>query len=242
MSILIIAVIIIVILGIMVFMKRTELPAAQEFAFNPRGPLFTPAERSFLGVLERALDGRYRVFGKVRLADLVKPVKDLSSSQRQISLNMINRKHVDFVICSATDLSVIGVVELDDQSHERAERIARDRFLDQALTTAGIPIIHFQAKGGYGVREVRATLQQALGSTEESFTGRAMEQPQAPEATGQPLQEPTSREHSASLCPKCSSTMVRRQAKQGRHAGTWFWACSSFPKCRQVLLIGEESS
>lgn len=244
-TLIIAAIIIVIILGIAIIMKRTQPEPEAEFAFDRQGPLFTAAERSFLGVLERALDGRYRVFGKVRLADLVKPVKGLSNSHRQTSQNKINRKHVDFVICSATDLSIIGVAELDDKSHEQAARIARDRFLDQALTTAGIPIIHFQVKSGYGVKEVRAALQQAFGIAEETTTCLAAEQaqaPLAPEAAGQSLQKPTHKEASATLCPKCSSAMVRRQAKQGRHAGTWFLACSSFPQCRQVLLIGEELS
>jgi restriction system protein len=33
-------------------------------------------------------------------------------------------------------------------------------------------------------------------------------------------------------CPKCSSKMVLRTARKGRTAGTQFWGCSSFPKCR----------
>ncbi len=33
-------------------------------------------------------------------------------------------------------------------------------------------------------------------------------------------------------CPKCNSKMVYRTAKKGKHAGTGFWGCSRFPKCR----------
>ena len=35
----------------------------------------------------------------------------------------------------------------------------------------------------------------------------------------------------APACPKCSSTMVLRQARRGRNAGGKFWGCSSFPQC-----------
>lgn len=237
-SVIIISIILVIIGIVLLVMQRPQPETEAELAFERRDALFSPAERSFLGVLERALDGHYRVFGKVRLADLIKPAKGLSVSRNQSLLNKINRKHLDYVICSATDLSVIGVVELDDRSHKQADRIARDRFLDQVLATAGIPLVHFQAKSGYGVKEVRATLQQAFGITEETLTRRIVEQSQATE----PVQEQAQQENSATVCPKCSSAMVKRQAKQGRHAGTWFWACSSFPQCRQVLLIGEESS
>ncbi len=33
-------------------------------------------------------------------------------------------------------------------------------------------------------------------------------------------------------CPKCSTEMVTRVAKRGSNAGTVFWGCTSYPKCR----------
>ena len=33
-------------------------------------------------------------------------------------------------------------------------------------------------------------------------------------------------------CPQCGSTMVLRTAHKGAQAGSSFWGCSSFPKCR----------
>lgn len=33
-------------------------------------------------------------------------------------------------------------------------------------------------------------------------------------------------------CPKCGSTMKRRIARKGPNAGSKFWGCSNFPKCR----------
>ena len=38
-------------------------------------------------------------------------------------------------------------------------------------------------------------------------------------------------------CIKCGSGMVLRKAKKGQHAGTSFWGCSNFPKCRAVEKI-----
>lgn len=36
-------------------------------------------------------------------------------------------------------------------------------------------------------------------------------------------------------CPKCSSSMVKRKARQGQHAGREFWGCSRFPNCKGVF-------
>jgi restriction system protein len=37
---------------------------------------------------------------------------------------------------------------------------------------------------------------------------------------------------SAKQCPQCGGNLVVREAKRGEHAGSKFWGCSSFPKCR----------
>ena len=103
--------------------------------------LFSPAERSFFGVLEQAVWGRYRVLGKVRLGDLVQPAKGLSAGKRTGAWNRIHQKHVDIVLCQPDTLAVAGVVELDDASHRRKDRAERDEFVDKALSTAGIPIV-----------------------------------------------------------------------------------------------------
>lgn len=39
------------------------------------------------------------------------------------------------------------------------------------------------------------------------------------------------------LCPKCSSVMTRRQARQGRYAGRPFWGCSRYPRCDGIRNI-----
>lgn len=39
----------------------------------------------------------------------------------------------------------------------------------------------------------------------------------------------------AAGCPRCGSKMVVRTAKRGPKAGSRFWGCTSFPKCRHTL-------
>ena len=39
------------------------------------------------------------------------------------------------------------------------------------------------------------------------------------------------------ICPECGSQMVLRTAKQGKFTGKQFWGCSSFPKCKKIVLI-----
>ena len=36
-------------------------------------------------------------------------------------------------------------------------------------------------------------------------------------------------------CPKCGQPMVRRTARRGANAGSQFWGCSEFPRCRGIV-------
>ncbi|MGA2225124.1 MAG: DUF2726 domain-containing protein [Syntrophobacteraceae bacterium] len=128
-------------------------------SYKRQPALFSHAERSFLGVLEYALGSDYKVFGKVRIADLIKPENGVG---RQIAFNRIARKHVDFVVCNATDLSVIGVIELDDKSNNPDDRQKWDAFVDKAFASAGIPVTRFPARATYSLPASEESIQRSF--------------------------------------------------------------------------------
>jgi hypothetical protein len=232
MTIFIVAALLLALIAIAALLKAKQPTSNVDLAFEARAPLFSSAERSFYGVLEQALGSDYRVLGKVRLGDIVKPAKGLSQKLQTTANNKLRQKHVDFVICNADDLSVIGVVELDDQSHDRKERAERDEFVDQALAGAKIPVVHIAVKSGYVLPEIRSSLA-------ETFKLRIMA---AQITSAPPVQSASSAataqsEEVAPICPKCAAPMVKRQAKNGPHTGKFFWACSTYPNCRQVVAI-----
>jgi len=131
---------------------------ADGLPYESRGSLLTAAEQVFYGVLVQALDG-YRVMSKVRHNDVVDVRKGLKRPERQSALNRIQRKHVDFVVCEPADLRIVCVIELDDSSHEKADRQDRDALVDDILKAAGIPITHFPVKKSYTVEEIQTKLQ-----------------------------------------------------------------------------------
>lgn len=137
-----------------------------DYPYTSSKYLFSKAERSFLGVLESAVPEGCRVLGKVRVADLVKVNKGLSRSSWQRAFNHISGKHVDFVICDATDIQILAVVELDDKSHRESSRKSRDTFLAGTFGAAGIPLIRFPAKAAYTASEVRESIAKALQGPE----------------------------------------------------------------------------
>jgi hypothetical protein len=129
--------------------------------------LLTPAERSFFGVLQQALASEHQIFAKVRLADIVRPVRNLNRGGWQSAFNRISGKHVDFVLCDPANLSVLGVIELDDRTHEKFERGVRDSLVDSALANAGIPILRVSARQSYSSTQIREQVESLFRSHEK---------------------------------------------------------------------------
>jgi len=120
--------------------------------------LFTPAERSFLAVLSSDV----RVFGKVRLEDIIGVKSGLERDERQAARNRITSKHVDFLLVRAGDLAPLAGIELDDSSHEREDRRQRDEFVDAAFASADLPLLHVTVKNSYDPVELEAAIDKLL--------------------------------------------------------------------------------
>lgn len=114
-------------------MSRNQAAGADDFSAGlhyQRGkPLCSAAERAFSEVRDQAGDagintiasapghgGGYRVFGKVRVADVVALKPGLNPWARQGALNRIAAKHFDFVACRSSNLAVVCAMELAGQS------------------------------------------------------------------------------------------------------------------------------
>ena len=120
--------------------KRTEEePLPIENAYQ-RSWLFTYNEKdAYTKLLPIAKELGYTVFAKVRLLDLVEPMK--GNPKYKTYFYKIQAKHVDFVLCDEK-LVARYIIELDDNSHGAKDRKERDEFVDQVLTSVGYKIIH----------------------------------------------------------------------------------------------------
>jgi very-short-patch-repair endonuclease len=139
--------------------------------------VLTPAERALLAVLRDAVIGLAEELGrpeplllaKVRLADLVEV--DAAKvggdrSRRATAQNRINGKHADFVLCHPETTRPLLVIELDDRSHARDDRKARDAFVDAACAAASLPVLHVPAPppaARYEPRDLARRIAERLG-------------------------------------------------------------------------------
>lgn len=223
-AILIIVVLILLVFAAVLLRERTSGKSGRyPYPYQQLNELLSKAELSFFGVLRQAVGEHGIVFCKVRIADVLTTKRGLNNSQRQTALNKIQSKHFDFVICSNDSARPLVAIELDDASHRRKDRIARDEFVNGATKAASLPLLRIPAKHAYSIAQLKAQLTPCLELPADSNPGSSGSNPK-------PAAEKPS-------CPKCGSGMVRRERKSGPLAGEQFWGCAQYPGCRGTAPV-----
>jgi Protein of unknown function (DUF2726) len=148
--------------GVILFLARVVRHFLQPTVYvEPVDTLLTPTEQKFYEALDRAIDGRLLILSKVRIADLFH-VTSASRSARHRVFRSIACKHVDFLLAGAEDLRPVAAIELDDSSHQRADRRLRDKLLDDLFQQAAFPLIRFRAAPAYSPRMIEERVDQVV--------------------------------------------------------------------------------
>ena len=203
------------------FLSESDVKQAgkPEYPYHLRDDFLSHAELSFYLVLKKVVSEKALICTKVDLGDLFY-VKSSDPSKFRIYTNKIDRKHVDYLLCNPITVKPLLGIELDDKSHQKSDRQARDEFVEKVFKAAKLPLIRIPAHRSYSSSELESLLQQYIGTNQAEI----------------PAQSVISKEgSSAPLCPKCGSVMVLRTAKTGSNQGGQFWGCQDYPRCRGVL-------
>jgi hypothetical protein len=112
--------------------------------------LLSPGERAFCHHLYQAVKGRYRIFCKVRLGDVIEAGVERGDRWNERRLfRKIKGYHVDFVLTDPETTEPLLVIELDDRSHGWSRQGRTDRFKDDVLKIAGMPIYRVRCRPAY---------------------------------------------------------------------------------------------
>jgi very-short-patch-repair endonuclease len=144
--------------------------------------LLSATERSFYEALLPAVGDDWRIFMKVRLLDLIHVPRGTAEARRH--RNRVMSKHVDFVLCAPDTLAPMLVIELDDATHDRPDRQARDAFVDRALETAGLPILHIRVQRRYAADDLSVRINQLIRRSPRGLPGVNAQQRRAATPSG----------------------------------------------------------
>ena len=131
------------------------------FPFDRKSSVFTPAEKNFQTLVERALGDEYRILNRVKLSDIVTIRNGVSKKAAQTAINNANNKYLDFVICDRKSMQLLGTIDLVD-TQGNGYKVKKDWFVSGALEAAAIPHIRIKIKSNYTVDEIRACINSKL--------------------------------------------------------------------------------
>ncbi|HEX8911874.1 MAG TPA: DUF2726 domain-containing protein [Humisphaera sp.] len=154
---LILVVIAVAIIGVAAWWSRSLFP--QRLPYFPKEYLLSKGEQAFYRVLMHAVPGGMGISMKARLSDVIGCT---AAGWRAGFGAKISQKHVDFVIVDPVTTAILLVIELDDRTHELADRRARDVFVDDALAAAGVPILRVPAARDYNLEDLREKVEHIL--------------------------------------------------------------------------------
>jgi hypothetical protein len=126
-------------------------------------PLLTEAEKKFFAALEQSVPKHCYILSQVRLANLVQVKPGTPEFWKHFG--KIAMKCVDFVLVDRTTMQPVLVVELDDKSYDKVDRKERDKFVNDVLAAASLPIMRWPALSHYEAHELSGVIQKKLGGS-----------------------------------------------------------------------------
>jgi hypothetical protein len=135
------------------------------YPFKKKQYLMTQTEYKFFGALREAVKDKYFIMPQVALSRIIEVQKGLGrygSDSWYSNFSRINKKTLDFVIFDKQYFSPLLAIELDDYTHNYHHRKIRDEFVDNALSSANINILHIQPQNAYNIIEIETALNNLL--------------------------------------------------------------------------------
>ena len=112
--------------------------------YRPKIYITTLNELHFYEVLlDIAKELDFILFCQVSLYSIIEPKKELDRSTKRTFLNKIDRKSIDFVLVDKKNCKIKLCIELDDYTHNKKDRIARDEFIDTLFEQLGVSLLRY---------------------------------------------------------------------------------------------------
>jgi len=134
----------------------SETLMEQGDAYLPQASLLTDAERRAYTQLRQLYGESVLICPKVRVVDVITPNTTIHPQRSRTFTSLfrqLSQWHLDFVLVDPSTFQIHCALELDDSSHQRADRMKRDRILNSAFLSAGVRLERLTFRNG----ELQAT-------------------------------------------------------------------------------------
>jgi len=177
----------------------------------------------------------FYVFANVALLDVVEPSSRATNGQAKKVRKRFANHFLDYVICKKEDLSIFGVIELEnfEKNPDMNKRKARESLIGSICKLAHLKLFYFDIRQDYKEVDIYRLV-----------TGRSRKAQERKSPTHQsqlsidvgPDDKDLTRLKS---CPKCHSEVVTKVAIKGNSIGEKFLMCRKYPYCDYQVPVAE---
>ena len=170
------------------------------------------------------------------ILDVIAASPSASGFEKRKIRKHLNDQVLDYVLCKKDDLSIFGVIELEnfDNKRRRSQRDERETMLNEICKSAHIRLFYFDLRQDYQNVDIRRLV-----------TGFSSKQKE-PEVVGVARSQFTIDNSSYAAfakqrtCPQCNGEVVTKVAVRGKRIGEKFLMCRKYPYCDYRVAMSDK--
>lgn len=209
-----------------VFVRRRN---SHDLPVQRRSRLMSPAEKNFFECLVDSLSADYFIFAKIAMLDVIEASPLATKSTNRLIYKQLHGLCFDFILCKKHDLSIFGVVELEnfDSNKSNKDRALREKLISQVCESAHLRLFYFDVRQDYHGVDIERLV--TGKSSKVVSVGKGSVSKQHSQFTvDNSSYAAFARERS---CPQCNGEVVTKVAVKGKRIGEKFLMCRKYPYC-----------
>lgn len=128
--------------------------------YKPKRYIITLTELKFYNILlQIAKELDLILLAQVSLYNIVEPKE---TKYKNTAFNKIRSKSIDFVLVDKENCRIKLCIELDDYTHNRPNRIERDKFINELFKSLNINLIRFKASNYYDKEALKQRIKENI--------------------------------------------------------------------------------
>lgn len=220
-------------LGIYIWRSR---PNNFETVLQRRGRFLTTAENNFFECLSNALSEDFHIFTKVAMLDVMEPSPAVGLLRSKKIRNRLTSECLDYVLCKKQDMSIFGVVELEDfdKQNRKSAMAERESLISAVCKAAHLRLFYFDVGQDYHGVDIRRLVTGHSSPTNSRFESQSLGSQFTLDNTAYVAYA------KQLVCPKCDGEVVTKVALKGKHTGEKYLMCRQYPACDYKILMSEK--
>lgn len=145
-------------------------------SYLKRYSLLQQHEQNYFKALSKVIGRNAYIFPKVRLSELIRPQGTGTQAVQRAHWSRVQRRCVDFLLCSPNSLAPVLAIDLDNKSKKRKREHSKGGgdILAESLMAASIPLLRVRAAREYDddvvLNQIRLALAKSQETIPESFS------------------------------------------------------------------------